>query len=93
MQPTYCCAMESQGTVHISRIAAASRAGEYLFRNADWLHAKRARLYGRLFCGLAILAIAIMIASARGGVDVTGKPLGTDFLSFWSASRLALAGT
>ncbi len=29
---------------------------------------------------------------AYGGVDPTGKPLGTDFVSFWTASQLALGG-
>jgi alpha-1,2-mannosyltransferase len=32
------------------------------------------------------------IALSHGGVDRQGKPIGTDFASFWSASRLALTG-
>jgi alpha-1,2-mannosyltransferase len=60
---------------------------------ADWLTAKRARAWGWLLLGVT-LAIAVgWIAMARGGLDVAGKPLGTDFTSFWTASKLALAGS
>lgn len=37
------------------------------------------------------LAVALL-AAARGGLDPAGRPLGTDFLSFYAASALALAG-
>lgn len=71
---------------------AARRRATAFLREAAWLDADRARLYGRTFAILTIVAIAAMILSSHGGRDLTGKPLGTDFLSFWSASKLALAG-
>ncbi|HEX7947454.1 MAG TPA: glycosyltransferase family 87 protein [Phenylobacterium sp.] len=57
-----------------------------------WLHARRATAWVRI---LAVMSLAVSlgwIALSRGGVDPSGKPLGTDFLCFWSASRLLLAG-
>ena len=61
-----------------------------LFRRADWLTAARARTYGWLLLGVSFAVAAAWAVSARGGLDPTGKPLGTDFMSFWSASQLAL---
>jgi hypothetical protein len=34
----------------------------------------------------------IVVALSRNGLDIFGRPLGTDFVSFWSASHLALTG-
>ncbi len=42
-----------------------------------------------MLCGLAIIG---WIASADGLVDRNGKPIGTDFSSFYAAGSLALAG-
>lgn len=63
-----------------------------LLRRADWLTARRARAYGWLLLAVSAAVAAGWVASARGGLDPTGKPLGTDFMSFWSASQLALQG-
>jgi hypothetical protein len=60
---------------------------------ADWLTARRARAWGWLLLAVTILIAAGWIAASHGGLDPTGKPLGTDFTSFWTASRLALAGS
>lgn len=77
-------------------LAAPSRAPPLrlgALSRADWLSAKRARAWGWLLLGVtAVIAIG-WIATARGGLDLTGKPLGTDFTSFWTASKLALAGS
>ena len=60
---------------------------------ADWLTAGRARAWGWLLLVVtAVIAIG-GIAATRDGLDVTGKPLGTDFISFWTASKLALTGS
>jgi len=61
-------------------------------RDADWLDAKRARAYARILFFLSFAGALIWIALAHGGVDRAGKPLGTDFVSFWTASELALGG-
>ncbi|MDB5713683.1 MAG: hypothetical protein JWO15_1080, partial [Sphingomonadales bacterium] len=61
-------------------------------RLMDWLGADRARMYRLLVSVVTLLVVVAMIVSARHGIDSTGKPLGTDFLAFWSASTLALNG-
>ena len=61
-------------------------------RDADWLDAERARAYARILCDITLLVAVAWIALSRGGLDVDGKPIGTDFVSFWTASKLALAG-
>lgn len=62
-------------------------------RDAHWLGADRARAY-RLLLGLTCLgASAAWLLLSHDGIDPAGRPLGTDFLAFWSAARLALAGT
>lgn len=64
-----------------------------LLRSAHWLHRERAWDYLRflaiLSCGLLIL----QLGTSRGGVDRNGFLLGTDFLSFWSAGKLLVAGS
>ena len=47
----------------------------------------------RAFCSSsASPARLIWIALAHGGIDRAGKPIGTDFVGFWTASQLALEG-
>jgi alpha-1,2-mannosyltransferase len=59
---------------------------------ADWLTGARARAWGWLLLAVTALIALGWVAASRGGLDPTGKPLGTDFTSFWSASKLALSG-
>ncbi len=61
-------------------------------RDADWLNRERALAYSRILFFLTFAAALIWIGLARGGIDRAGKPLGTDFVSFWTASELALEG-
>lgn len=63
-----------------------------LLRDADWLDGRRARAWRDILLVLSLVAAAAWIALSRSGLDLTGKALGTDFLSFYAASRLALAG-
>lgn len=65
-----------------------------ILRIADWLHAGRARTYVRIlfFTTAAIVAALIGVSLLHGGLDPRGEPLGTDFASFWAASKLALEG-
>jgi hypothetical protein len=62
-------------------------------RRADWLTGARARAYGWILLGVSLVVVAGWVIVSRGGLDPTGKPLGTDFTSFWTASKLALAGS
>jgi len=61
-------------------------------RDAEWLNSRRARVYPRLLLAASVGLALIWIVAARGGVDLAGKPLGSDFLSFFAASELALQG-
>ncbi|MGA0602945.1 glycosyltransferase family 87 protein [Caulobacter sp. KR2-114] len=61
-------------------------------RRGDWLTAERLRNYALILVAAYALAIAAMIATAHGGVDYKGRPLGADFSDVWTAGRLALGG-
>jgi hypothetical protein len=63
-----------------------------VLREAEWLTPERARAYPRLLLVLTGMTMGGWIALSHGGLDRLGRPLGTDFLSFWAASKLALAG-
>jgi hypothetical protein len=55
-----------------------------------WLTEQRLRVYPRIFLAIYILAILSWVVMANGVFDSQGRPLGTDFTSFYSAAQLAL---
>lgn len=57
-----------------------------------WLTDERARLVRNALLAVLPVTLLMWIATSSGGVDATGKVLGTDFVSFWSAARLAADG-
>ena len=57
-----------------------------------WLSAERATAWVRTLAAVTFIGALAWIAFSHGGVDPTGKPLGTDFISFWTASRLVWDG-
>ncbi|HTK34826.1 MAG TPA: glycosyltransferase family 87 protein [Caulobacteraceae bacterium] len=61
-------------------------------RDATWFDRQRARAYSLIFAVVALIAGLGWVAASHGGLDPLGKPLGTDFTSFWAASKLALSG-
>jgi hypothetical protein len=61
-------------------------------QSGRWLTAARARGYSLILLGLCILAIAAWVGLADGLVDRNGKPIGTDFASFYAAGSLVLDG-
>jgi len=65
------------------------------FRNAAWLGPDRALAWIRLLTVASVLTTSALLVLTHGGrlPDPWGQPLGTDFSSFWTAARLALAGT
>jgi hypothetical protein len=69
----------------ISRVANA-------LRDCAWLDAERARAYKRILLAITLLGSIGWIALGSGGLDREGKPIGTDFVGFYSAARLALEG-
>jgi alpha-1,2-mannosyltransferase len=70
----------------VARLAAALRGG-------SWLDAERARTVPRLLLAvLVVVSVGAVGVALPGGVTPWGKLIGTDFASFWTASRLSLAG-
>jgi hypothetical protein len=61
-------------------------------RSGDWITAARTRAYSLILLGLYVAATAGWIAISDGLIDRNGKPLGTDFSSFYAAGSLALDG-
>jgi len=61
-------------------------------RDANWLNVKRVRAYSLILFAVNVLGFALWIGLSHGGIDPAGKPLGTDFMSFYAASKLALSG-
>src|SRR5579885_691373 len=58
-----------------------------------WLNAERTRGYSFLMVAIfAIVTVAWVALSLPRLVDPGGKPLGADFMAYWSAARLALEG-
>lgn len=53
---------------------------------------QRLRIYPRLAVALYLAAAIAMVASSSAMIDVFGKPLGYDFITFWAASHLTLGG-
>jgi hypothetical protein len=61
-------------------------------RSGRWLTAARARGYSLILLGICAIAAAGWIALSDGLVDRNGKPIGTDFASFYAAGSLVLDG-
>ncbi len=63
-----------------------------VLRSANWLTAERARAWCRILAAMSLAAAIAWVGLSRDGIDRMGKPLGTDFVSFWTAARLVRAG-
>ena len=61
-------------------------------RSGEWLTAERIRGYSMILLGLCVVAMVGWIALSDGFIDRNGKPIGTDFSSFYAAGSLALEG-
>lgn len=61
-------------------------------RSGTWLSADRARVYPAMICAAFALASIALVVTARGNLDVFGRPLGIDFSGIWVAGREVLAG-
>ena len=60
-------------------------------RNGAWLTPERVRGYSVALI-TASLAVVVWLFSGHGANDPMGRPIGTDFLQFWSASWALLHG-
>lgn len=57
-----------------------------------WLTRDRLKLYPRVVLVFYLILCVVWVGLSHQMVDPHGKPLGYDFVTFWSASHLALAG-
>jgi hypothetical protein len=61
-------------------------------RSGRWLTAERIRVYSLILLAFYAVAIAGWIALSGGLIDPNGKPIGTDFSSFYAAGSMVLEG-
>ena len=61
-------------------------------RSGDWLTPTRSRAYSLILLVICALSIVGWITASNGLIDRNGKPIGTDFSSFYAAGSLALEG-
>ena len=61
-------------------------------RSGRWLTAERIRVYSLILLVLYAVAIVGWIALSGGLIDPNGKPIGTDFSSFYAAGAMVLDG-
>lgn len=62
-------------------------------RGGEWLEPRLVAFAAWLMLTGTVLGLAFLVVTATGNVDLMGRPLGTDFSSFWTAGRLVLEGT
>jgi Glycosyltransferase family 87 len=62
------------------------------FASGTWLTRPLITFAGALMMLGTVAALGVLVISANGSIDVYGRPLGTDFSSFWTAGRMALEG-
>lgn len=60
--------------------------------DGSWLTWQRMRTIAILSAATTLIVLGHLFATASGTVDVSGRPLGTDFSNVWSAGRMALHG-
>jgi hypothetical protein len=71
----------------------AQLAEPVLSQGRHWLTEQRIRVYSLLIVVIVGAVAAVWIAAAMPTlVDLHGKPVGYDFITFWSAARLAVDG-
>ncbi len=63
-----------------------------ILRSGRWLTADRARAYSLILLAFYAIAAIGWIALSDGLIDRNGKPIGTDFASFYAAGSMALDG-
>jgi hypothetical protein len=62
------------------------------FASGAWLTPSLVSFVAAFTLAGSLVAIGILFWTAVGTADALGRPLGTDFSSFWTAGRMALAG-
>lgn len=65
---------------------------KFRLRSGDWVTPRRIRIYPLLYLVILLAVTLGAIFFRQGVLDPSGKFLGTDFISFWSASHLLWEG-
>jgi len=60
--------------------------------SGDFLHAGRVKAWLAIAATATFAMVVFGLVTSHGLLDLTGRPLGTDFISFWTASRVAITG-
>ena len=75
------------------RAEAAAGGAAVAAPSAHWLNAERVRVYSWMIVVIfALVFVAWILLSLPALVDPRGKPIGYDFMAYWSAARLVLQG-
>jgi alpha-1,2-mannosyltransferase len=61
-------------------------------RSGNWLTDERVRAYAAMMALIGCAGLLFIWTTGGPMTDRFGKPIGTDFASFWTAGRMALAG-
>src|ERR1044072_5791777 len=61
-------------------------------RSGDWLTPARARLWALAVLVASAGGLIYLVATSDGLIDYQGRPLGTDFASFYAAGTYVLEG-
>jgi alpha-1,2-mannosyltransferase len=69
----------------MGRISASLRSG-------SWLSRDRVRMVMVALLFASVASFAFLVATAKGGVDLQGRPLGTDFSNVYAAGTYVLEG-
>ena len=62
------------------------------FRDAHWMTGSRAIAYRNVLLVMLGLSALLFLGLSRNGIDPMGRPIGTDFISFWAAAKVAATG-
>ena len=62
--------------------------GADFLRKMAWLGSERTLGYLRIVALLNVAMLAVLAVTSRGGVDINGFLLGSDFISFWTAGHM-----
>lgn len=60
--------------------------------STHWLTRKRLTVYPRMIVVILVVTGIAWVLLSKNMVDLKGKPLGYDFITFWAASHVGLAG-
>ena len=71
--------------------SALHRARDIL-RSGDWLTRERVRLVAFALLIASTAGFLLLVATSHGGVDLAGRPLGTDFSNVYAAGTYVLGG-